>query len=76
MEPVATNLSEIISYRRRNKWEWTELEFKQLTRDLLEGLGELHTKGISHNDIRPSTVYYSSEKNCYLLGSFANCLKN
>jgi serine/threonine protein kinase len=44
-------------------------------RDLVEGLDDLHRAGISHNDIRPDNVFYSVERNCYLLGNFANCQK-
>jgi serine/threonine protein kinase len=39
------------------------------------GLDDLHKAGISHNDIRPSNVFFSVARNSYLLGNFANCQK-
>lgn len=38
-------------------------------------LDDLHKAGISHNDIRPSNVFFSVARNSYLLGNFANCQK-
>lgn len=35
----------------------------------------LHNANISHNDIRPCNVFYSTEKNCYQLGCFSNSFK-
>ena len=76
LEPIATNLSEIIRYRRENKWFWTVAEFNSLAWDLTNAVAELHRAGISHNDIRPCNVYFSLEKNCYQLGTFSNALKS
>ena len=76
LEPIATNLSEIIKYRRENKWLWTVKEFNALAKDLLNGLSALHRAGYSHNDIRPCNVYFSLEKNCYQIGSYSNALKS
>ena len=62
MEPIATNLSEIIKYRRENGWNWTISEFNVLANDLSKAVQKLHENGITHNDIRPFNVYYSTEK--------------
>jgi len=32
----------------------------------------LHEAGMTHNDIRPSNIYYSQLKGCFMLGSFSN----
>lgn len=76
LEPVATNLSEIIQYRRENKWPWTVGEFNCLAWQLCNALYTLHQAGISHNDIRPCNVYFSLQKNSYQLATFSNALKS
>lgn len=76
LAPVATNLSEIIKYRRENKWGWTTAEFNCLAGDLTNALSSLHKAKISHNDIRPCNIFYSLEKNCYQLSCFANAVKS
>lgn len=76
LSPVATNLSEIIKYRRENKWGWTTNEFNALASDLSNALSVLHGAKISHNDIRPCNVFYSLEKNCYQLACFGNAVKS
>lgn len=43
--------------------------------DLVNALSDLHSAGISHNDIRPANIYFSVKKNCYVLGNYANCQK-
>ena len=35
----------------------------------------MHGAHISHNDIRPETIYYSKQKNDFVIGSFSNCSK-
>ena len=76
MSPIATNLSEIIRYRRENDWAWTVKEFDALASNLINAVQALHSANISHNDIRPCNVFYSIEKNCYQLGCFANSTKS
>ena len=76
MERVDATLNQIISYKRKNVWDWTIGEFQSLTSDLVEGLHALHTANITHNDIRPSTVYYCLEKRCYVLGSYGSCMRD
>jgi serine/threonine protein kinase len=75
LSPIATNLSEIIRYRRENKWGWSASEFNALSRDLANAVAALHSAKISHNDIRPCNVFYSLERNCYQLACFANAVK-
>lgn len=43
--------------------------------DLVEAVDALHRAGISHNDIRPSSIFFSVAKNAYVLGNYANCQK-
>jgi serine/threonine protein kinase len=74
-EPLDASLAQVIRYRRRNRWDWSEAEFDRFLRDLVWGLDELHRAGISHNDIRPDSVFFSVASNCYLLANFANCQK-
>jgi serine/threonine protein kinase len=76
LSPIATNLSEIIRYRRENKWEWSTNDFNVLASNLANALATLHNAKISHNDIRPCNVHYSLEDNCYKLASFANAVKS
>jgi len=76
MERVDATLSQIISYKRKNLWDWTIGEFQSLTSDLAEGLHVLHQANITHNDIRPSTVYYCLAKRCYVLGSYSSCMRD
>lgn len=73
--PVATNLSEIIRYRRENKWHWTTDEFNQLANDLVLALLTLHRSDVCHNDIRPCNVLFSLASNCYQLGNFGNAVR-
>lgn len=73
MEAVDATLSEIIAYRRKVKLDWGVKEFEKLVRDLVEGLSALHQANIAHNDLRPANIYFSSKKNCYVIGSYANC---
>lgn len=75
MERIDANLSQIIKYRRANNWDWSVQEFHRFLWDLVSGLSDLHSAGISHNDIRPANVYFSIKKNCYLIGNYANCQK-
>jgi serine/threonine protein kinase len=42
----------------------------------MEALDVLHRANITHNDIRPANIYYSSNKNSFLIGSFGSCLHN
>lgn len=53
------SLTQIIRYRRRNRWDWGVAEFDRFLRDLVSGLDELHRAGVSHNDIRPDSVFFS-----------------
>lgn len=76
LSPIGTNLSEIIKYRRGNKWGWSTGDFNALAADLGNALSALHGAKISHNDIRPCNVFYSLELSCYQLGSFANAVKS
>ena len=76
ISPIATNLSEIIRYRRENKWYWTTEEFNQLANDLVLALLSLHRSNICHNDIRPCNVLFSIASNCYQLGNFGNATKH
>lgn len=75
MERVDATLSEIISFKREHLWDWTIGEFHQLTSDLVDAVHALHEIEITHNDIRPSVVYYSLKRKCYVLGSFDSCMK-
>ena len=75
MERINASLSQIINYRRANNWDWSIQEFHRFLWDLVSGLSDLHSAGISHNDIRPANVYFSVKKNCYLIGNYANCQK-
>lgn len=75
MERIDANLSQIIKFRRNNKWDWREDEFDRFLSDLVNGLTDLHAAGISHNDIRPANIYFSIRKNCYLIGNYSNCQK-
>jgi serine/threonine protein kinase len=75
LEPVASSLSIIIRNRRKEGLLWSFHEFCALFDDLVEGLCVLHGNGLTHNDIRPSNVYYSSQKDCFLLGSFSNVMR-
>lgn len=43
--------------------------------DLTNAISVMHHAKMSHNDIRPCNVFYSTEKNCYQLGCFANTVK-
>lgn len=76
LEPITTNLSGIIKHRRKEAKMWTFHEFHKLFSELVEGVHALHSNGLTHNDIRPSNVYYSAEKDCYLLGSFSNVMRS
>lgn len=73
MERIDATLSQIIAFKRSHKWNWTIHEFYRLTSDLVEAVYTLHEADITHNDIRPSTVYYSLNRKCYILGSYACC---
>lgn len=75
LEPISCSLSSIIRQRRKQRQHWSLPEFIQLFTHLVEALSALHFAGLSHNDIRPSNVYYSAYKNCYLLGSFSNVMQ-
>ena len=72
LEPVTANLSLIIKHRRDAKIVWTISEFYVLMKNLVEAVATLHDVGLAHNDIRPSHVYYSAEKKCFILGSYSN----
>lgn len=76
LDPAVTNLSQIIRYRRENKWGWTTLEFNALVSNLVQAVKALHNGNVSHNDIRPCNVLYSLEKNCYQLANFGNAVKS
>lgn len=43
-----------------------------LMKNLVEAVATLHDVGLAHNDIRPSHVYYSAERKCFILGSYSN----
>lgn len=75
MEKVDVTLSQIITYKRKHFWDWTTGEFCCLAIELVQALNTLHKAGITHNDIRPSTIYYSIKKKCYMLGSFSSCMR-
>lgn len=75
MERVDATLSQIITFKKDHLWDWTMGEFLKLTCDLVEAVHALHEADITHNDIRPSTVYYSLNRKCYVLGSFSCCMK-
>lgn len=72
---MTASLKEIIEGRRKLKREWSFPEFAQLCKNLLKGLLDLHKAGFIHNDIRPSSIYYSSDKMCYLIGNFSNLMR-
>ena len=74
MERVDATLSQIIYYKRAHHWNWTVPEFYRLTTDLVEAVYTLHQAELTHNDIRPSTVYYSLSRKCYILGSYGCCM--
>ena len=38
--------------------------------DIIIGLRNLHGILITHNDLRPSNIFYSTKKKCYLIGGF------
>lgn len=72
LESISSNLSLIIQNRRDQRKCWNFSEFYRLSCSLVEGVATLHAAGLTHNDIRPSTVYYSQQKDCFLLGCFSN----
>jgi serine/threonine protein kinase len=74
LESVESNLSLIIKARRKERRPWNFAEFLTLTHCLVEAVVTLHSAGFSHNDIRPSNVYYSISKKCFILGSFSNVM--
>lgn len=39
--------------------------------NLTEAVVCLHASGFTHNDIRPSNIYYSHNKKRFILGSFS-----
>ena len=41
---------------------------------LIKGLFDLHRKGIAHRDIRPSNIWYSEKKKCFVLGGLGNAI--
>lgn len=41
-------------------------------KNLVEAVATLHDVGLAHNDIRPSHVYYSDVRKCFILGSYSN----
>ena len=41
-------------------------------KNMIDAVDALHSAGYVHNDIRPSHIYYSSIKKCFVLGSFSN----
>jgi serine/threonine protein kinase len=75
LEPVDCTLSMVIRNRRKEELMWSFGEFCRLFADLVEGLSVMHGSGLTHNDIRPSNIYYSKQKECFLLGSFSNVMR-
>ena len=75
MEPVNASLSEVIAYRRQNQMELSQQEFQRLMNDLVLAVSALHAKKVAHCDIRPSNVYFSTQKNCYVLGGYGSCCR-
>lgn len=69
-EEVSASLSEINFYRKAERWAWTEMQFELLVYHVVNGLDAMHSALISHNDIRPSNIYYSVSKHAYVLGGF------
>ena len=75
LEPVECTLSMVIRSRRKEGLMWSFSEFCRLFCDLVEGLSVMHESGLTHNDIRPSNIYYSKQRECFLLGSFSNVMR-
>lgn len=65
----------VIRNRRKEGVMWSFGEFCRLFSNLVEGLSVMHGSELTHNDIRPSNVYYSKQKECFLLGSFSNVMR-
>lgn len=43
-------------------------------RNLVDSVATLHEAGLVHNDIRPSNIFYSSDKKCFLIGAFSRIM--
>ncbi len=42
-----------------------------LMTNLIEAVSYLHASGFAHNDIRPPNIYYSANKQQFILGAFS-----
>ena len=75
-EDVAASVADITAYRKANKWPWTEQQFNLFVIHIVQALDALHSQNITHNDIRPSNIYYSLGRHGYVLGGFAQSYKH
>ena len=61
MEYCDSTLQEIISFRKIHNWHWTESEIQSIFIDLSIAIGQLEQFNITHRDLRPHNIWYSSE---------------
>ena len=61
-EPLETSLANVMEYRKLAELPWSYTEEQAIAKNLLNGMHILHSNGIAHRDIRPSTIYFSAIK--------------
>ena len=60
MEWFEKDLQKEVTFRKTNGNPWREEELMLIARDLIDTLAELQENGLSHRDIKPQNVFYSS----------------